>query len=74
MEDIEFILERMREKFDITAEEAKAVEIILDNEFKKNEFPAFLKSHPEISPQSFAMGFFACALTCIELNIEGADF
>ena len=73
MEGIEFILEKMRENFDITAEEAKAVEFIMDNEFKMNEFPDLLKNHPEINPQSFAMGFFACALTCLELGVEG-DF
>lgn len=65
MEGIEFIIEKMRDDFDITDEEAKAVEFILDNEFKMNEIPQFLKDHPDINPHSFAMGFFMCALTCL---------
>jgi len=64
------IIERMRENFGINDEEAKAVELILDNKIKMNEAPEFLKSHPEINPGSFAMGFFACALTCAELHFD----
>lgn len=74
MEGIEFILEKMRENFDITAEEAKTIELIMDNEFKMNEFPDFLKKHPEINLNSFMTGFLACILTCVEFEVEGADF
>lgn len=65
MEGIELILEKMRDDFDITDEEAKVVELIMDNEFKMNEVPEFLKSHPEISPESFLTGFAVCALFCV---------
>ncbi|MCK5157757.1 MAG: hypothetical protein KAR08_01260, partial [Candidatus Heimdallarchaeota archaeon] len=64
----------MRENFDITAEEAKTIELIMDNEFKMNEFPDFLKKHPEINLNSFMTGFLACILTCVEFEVEGADF
>lgn len=64
----------MREDFDITAEEAKVIELIMDNEFKMNEFPDFLKKHPEINLNSFMTGFFACILTCVEFEVEGADY
>ena len=74
MKGIELILKIMRENFDITDEEAKAVEFIMDNEFKMNEFPEFLKKHPEINLNSFMTGFLACILTCVEFEVEGADF
>ena len=69
MKGIEEILETMRESFDITDKEAKVIELIIDNELKMNEFPDFLKKHPEISPDSFMTGFFACILTCVEFEV-----